>query len=173
MRLPSAIARRLGRLLHIANSSPPSGKDRKDRFYAMKQRILKLFGTEDGRLSTNLASTSRLNVVSNCQFKFRTVILSTPMKEQFLPDSDDEYNRMDPKEQLKMMTRFDRTYSGVPTATPVGLVRFPVRPTRSTSSAATNHHQSSLLAASIVLHHSPSSPTISHHRHQNALNSPS
>ena len=48
MRLPNAIARRLGRLLHIANSCPPSGKARKDRFYAMKQKILNLFGAEDG-----------------------------------------------------------------------------------------------------------------------------
>lgn len=48
MRLPNAIARRLGRLLHIANSAPPSGKVRKERFYAMKQKILKRFGAEDG-----------------------------------------------------------------------------------------------------------------------------
>lgn len=38
----------ISRLLHIANSSPPSDKKRKERFYAMKQRILRWFGTEDG-----------------------------------------------------------------------------------------------------------------------------
>jgi len=38
----------IARLLHIANSAPPAGKDRRERFYKMKQRILNWFGTEDG-----------------------------------------------------------------------------------------------------------------------------
>lgn len=37
----------LGFILHVANTSPPIGL-LKDRFYAMKQRILELFGTLDG-----------------------------------------------------------------------------------------------------------------------------
>lgn len=38
----------IARWLHIANSAPPAGKLHRDRFYAMKQRILRWFGTEDG-----------------------------------------------------------------------------------------------------------------------------
>lgn len=38
----------IARLLHIANSCPPANRNRKERFYAMKQRILQRFGTEDG-----------------------------------------------------------------------------------------------------------------------------
>ena len=38
----------IGKLLYLANSRPPSGKDRKERFYAMKQRICERFGTPDG-----------------------------------------------------------------------------------------------------------------------------
>lgn len=38
----------IARLLHIANSCPPASKARRDRFYAMKSRILNWFGTEDG-----------------------------------------------------------------------------------------------------------------------------
>lgn len=38
----------IARLLHIANSSPPPPGFRRERFYKMKQRILRWFGTEDG-----------------------------------------------------------------------------------------------------------------------------
>lgn len=38
----------IDRLLHIANSRPPASKGKRDRFYAMKMRILRRFGTEDG-----------------------------------------------------------------------------------------------------------------------------
>lgn len=38
----------IARLLHIANTSPPADKKCKERFYAMKQRILRRFGAEDG-----------------------------------------------------------------------------------------------------------------------------
>lgn len=38
----------IDRLLHIANSCPPADKKNRERFYAMKQRILRWFGTEDG-----------------------------------------------------------------------------------------------------------------------------
>lgn len=38
----------IARLLHIANSAPPASKQHRERFYAMKQRILRWFGTEDG-----------------------------------------------------------------------------------------------------------------------------
>jgi len=38
----------IARLLHIANSCPPPGKAQRERFYKMKQRILRWFGTEDG-----------------------------------------------------------------------------------------------------------------------------
>jgi len=38
----------IARLLHIANSRPPASKTKRERFYAMKQRILRWFGTEDG-----------------------------------------------------------------------------------------------------------------------------
>ena len=38
----------IARLLHIANSCPPAGKSHRERFYTMKQRILRWFGTEDG-----------------------------------------------------------------------------------------------------------------------------
>lgn len=37
----------IARLLHIANTCPPPGK-RRERFYAMKQCILRWFATEDG-----------------------------------------------------------------------------------------------------------------------------
>jgi len=38
----------IARLLHIANSQPPASKAKRERFYAMKKRILRWFGTEDG-----------------------------------------------------------------------------------------------------------------------------
>ena len=38
----------IARLLHIANSAPHRSKMRRDRFYAMKSRILHRFGTADG-----------------------------------------------------------------------------------------------------------------------------
>ena len=38
----------IARLLHIANSAPPTNKAKRERFYAMKQRILRWFGREDG-----------------------------------------------------------------------------------------------------------------------------
>lgn len=38
----------IGRLLYLANARPPRGKDHKQRFYAMKQRICQRFGSLDG-----------------------------------------------------------------------------------------------------------------------------
>jgi len=48
----------IARLLHIANSAPPPGTERRRRFYAMKQRILRWFGTEDGYDLQHIAGKS-------------------------------------------------------------------------------------------------------------------
>lgn len=38
----------IDRLLHIANSCPPTNRRYRERFYLMKQRILHVFGKDDG-----------------------------------------------------------------------------------------------------------------------------